>query len=179
MNSFPEPLVARVTGLNRTVLAKARRGTLTKDQEWLLVGSVVHYTPGGLKKMLAAVGIDVAALVWPEPSGTDLETERALDPAASPIDPAELREGQDEAAVVTAACETAAAIELVEIFVSSVPRNPRILYGIPAGGTAAVVVRVKDNTNFRPAMKLKAHPPAAGATVWHMVGHCPRWPGRY
>lgn len=46
-----------------------------------------------------------------------------------------------------------------------------------------VTVRVKDNSNFRPKMKLKALPPqpdaVGSASFYQLEGRCPRYPGRY
>lgn len=183
MTAYPEPLVARVTGVNRSDLADTRRKSLTKDVDWRLVNAVVTYTPDGLKKLLSAAGIDLAALVWPEPGATENAGARALDPAAAVPDPAQRSVSSspvlEPAAVVSAACETANGGALVELTVTAVLRNPTILRAVVGEDPKPLTVRVRDNRNFLPGMKLKARSAGPGSDLYHMVGHCPRWRGRY
>ncbi len=182
MNAYPEPLVARVTGVNRSDLADTRRRALTKDVDWRLVNAVVTYSPAGLEKLLSAAGIDLAALTWPEPSGAQNGGAHALNPTAAAPDPAQSSiapPATEPLAVVTAACENVSAGALLELTVTEVLRNPTIVRATAPGDVKQLTVRVRDNRNFLPGMKLKARATGSRDEIFHMVGHCPRWRGRY
>lgn len=74
-----------------------------------------------------------------------------------------------------------ATAEPIELLVTKIYPNPRLLQARTADGQV-VVVSVPRNRNFRPLMKLKAWPPAAdtpGAQLYTLEGRCPRLPGRY
>lgn len=57
--------------------------------------------------------------------------------------------------------------------ITKIPLNPKLVMC----GTERI--RVRENKNFLPGMKLTARPPATGEQVWVMVGRCPRWRGKY
>jgi hypothetical protein len=77
--------------------------------------------------------------------------------------------------------EPTGAAEPIELQVTKIYPNPRLLQARTADGKL-VVVSVPRNKNFRPLMKLKAWPPAAdgtGVKLYRLEGRCPRLPGRY
>lgn len=63
--TYSEPLVARVTGINKKVIAQRRRHTCLKKVDWMLLGGVVHFTDNGLKKICRELSLDAAAFEWP------------------------------------------------------------------------------------------------------------------
>lgn len=69
--------------------------------------------------------------------------------------------------------------ELVELRVTKLPINPRILFAVPSAGGAEVRVRVKSNANFVKGMLLRARAPADESEVFCHVGNCPRRRGHY
>lgn len=179
MNLYPEPLVARVTGVNRHVLAAARRMHLQKGDDWTLENSVTCYLPSGLKKLLAALGLSDAALAWPDaPTATDDRSatppDVTPDPEKNPVPPA-------PSAVATRVDAVGAgdsARPLVDLKVTAISRNPSIVHAA-ATGRPAVLVRVRTNMNFVVGMPIRARAPAPGGTLYFFEGQCPRWKGRY
>ncbi len=175
MNAFPEPMVARVTGVHRETLAQARRLSLAKGNDWTLENSVVCYTPAGLKKLISAVGLGGETFVW-ETAPTGTGDPVATPPRASP-DSKKIPAAGTVAAGVAAAGVAVAAREVVALKITSVSRNPSIVHA--TDGKTAVLVRVRTNENFTAGMPIKARAPAAGSTLYHFEGNCPRWKGRY
>lgn len=242
MRTYPEPLVARVTGLKKRRLVAVRRASLVRGDDWQIERNVVHYTPAGLEKLLAALGLASATLVWPEASatpslaeasasvdddvdGASLDDDEEADdegeddesgpetapaaeaqieaiagtPEASPqptpspesppkIDlsaatpgPAMPSEAPASSATITAALDELieGAARPVELRVLRISHNPTMLFA-HKGDRKELRVRVASNANFLPGMTLNALPPAKGGPdIWHMVGRCPRWRGRY
>ncbi len=81
MTTYPETLVARVTGIDKRTVAKARKAhALAKPADWLTENSCVVYTGDGLKKICAVLGVDAAALRGPE---TGAEPAPQADAAAA------------------------------------------------------------------------------------------------
>jgi len=203
--TFAETLVARVTGLPKKRLAQARRAgpDIVKGRDWDLENSCVVYSADGLKKICEACGVDAAALHWPAPSPADVEPAdgdlEETDPSASTGQPPAIHaehsvpavgeaSGSEEGAEAPAlenhlaAATVAAGVEqlqteapLFEITVTRLAPNPRVVFGRIEGRT--VTVGVRDNKNFIPGMKLKAH--RADGDLYRMFGNCPRWPGRW
>lgn len=190
MTSFPEPLVARVVGIQKARIASIRRSKLSRDADWQLEKSVVAYTSGGLDRLLAELGLSGRVYTWPEQSGGEC-------PAGADAPQIEASAGQGEAleteippekiAVITAAAlaagvervlEIRAANELVHLTVTRISRNPSIVYAVGDAG-AEVSVRVASNVNFLAGMGLTARPPSAGSTLYYLEGRCPRWRGRW
>jgi hypothetical protein len=70
----------------------------------------------------------------------------------------------------------------VELIVKKVFPN-RLLVEATTPSGEPVLVRVRDNRNFRPKMKLKARQPnpegTGTAAYYQLEGRCPRYPGRY
>lgn len=178
MNSFPEPMVARVTGCSRETLVGVRRTFMEKDTHWTLENSVVCYTPAGLKKLLEATGLGNEAFAWEAaPTGKG-------DPSATPLrsasDVKKISPGGPVRAVaagVAAAGAAVAARPLVALRVTAISRNPAIVHA--TDGQATHLVRVRTNENFTVGMPIKARAPAAGSTLYYYEGNCPRWKGRY
>lgn len=190
---LPEPLVARVIGMKKRRLVATRKQRLAKGDDWALVRNVVSYTPTGLEKLLAALGLSGAAFAWPAPgewSDADQEPEAAggaIDGAGEALAespkivlalPAPGSTARDQAAALGAQVAKLEAGKVEELAVVRIFGNPALLEAARADGTK-VRVRVASNANFIRGMKLKARTPAAGAPVWDLVGHCPRWRGRY
>lgn len=68
---------------------------------------------------------------------------------------------------------------LEELAVVRLYPNRNLLQAKNAAGEL-VNVRVAENKNFRPGMKLKAQPPKPdGLAMYRLEGRCPRYPGRY
>lgn len=70
----------------------------------------------------------------------------------------------------------AAGQEAQELIVKRVYPNPRLLLAIDPAG-ADVRVRVRNNQNFVPKMKISAVP--IGDGLYQMQGRCPRYKGRF
>lgn len=177
---FAEPLVARVTGIRRPALKKARLANLQKGTDWWLADSVVTYGAEGLKKLLVSLGLNAGDLTWPEgvvgPEGGGTP-ERAAFAPPDPTAEASVEPGPAEiVAQATAAVPTRALRELV---VRKVAWNPTIVLASPGDAQEEVRVRVRDNKNFRPGMVLRAREPEDAGGLWFMEGNCPRFPGRY
>jgi hypothetical protein len=71
--------------------------------------------------------------------------------------------------------------ELVELQVARIYPNPRLLQARTAAGQL-VNVAVPKNQNFRPPMRIKAHPPdqpPPAVQIYRLEGRCPRFPGRW
>lgn len=98
MNAYPETLVARVVGVKKKRLAAMRGEKLERGPDWQFedprVGVV--YSPDGLKKLCGLLGLDAAALAWPQD-------------AAAPAQPSEPAPAETEA---SAATERPAAAEI-------------------------------------------------------------------
>lgn len=190
---LPEPLVARVIGVKKRRLVATRKQRLAKGDDWALVRNIVSYTPAGLEKLLAALGLSGAAFAWPAPgewSDADHEPEaggEALDGAGEALAespkialalPAPGHTARDQAAALGAQVVKIEAGKVEQLTVVRIFGNPSLLEAARDDGTR-VRVRVAKNENFIRGMKLKARLPAAGSPVWDLVGHCPRWRGRY
>jgi len=68
--------------------------------------------------------------------------------------------------------------EAVDGLVTRMFANPHLI-GAELPGNRQILVRVHDNKNFRPGMKVKARPAKDSGAPWVHEGRCPRWPGRY
>ncbi len=176
MSAFPEPMVARVTGVHRETLAVARRTSLAKGADWTLENSVVCYTPPGLKKLLSALGLGGETFVW-ESAATGTGDRSATPPDSRP-DVKKNLAGGAVGAGVAAAGEAVEARAMVELTVTTISRNPSILHAQDEA-KRSVLVRVRTNVNFTAGMPIKARAPAPGSTLYHFEGNCPRWKGRY
>lgn len=195
---YSEPLVARVTGLSKSLIVGKRKASLVKGADWDVDRNTVCYTEAGLKKLLGALGLSGAVLAWPA-EGEGQEGGAAEEPAGGASDcageaveqPTEVELTDEKLAVLAAGAIEPAAdsvakavaeiqdADLVELTVKKISHNPTILHAAGADGVV-VAVRVVSNANFLPGMKLKARPPVKGSMpVYSMVGHCPRWRGRF
>jgi len=179
---YPEPMVARVTGVARVAIKRARAASLEKGPDWSLVDSVVTYGPDGLKKLLSALGLRADDLAWPVPPGPPRGGFEAGPLAAATREGSgDAVHGASPATVVAEAVAEAAAVEtaraLVELVVLKNVFNPGLL--IARHGATEVRVRVRSNVNFRPGMVLRARAPIQAGGLWHMEGNCPRRPGHY
>lgn len=179
LTTFPEPMVARVAGVKKAVLAALRREHLVKDTDWQLAGAVVHYTQSGLERVLRHAGIDAKAFSWPmdlKPGVPSTDSDSGDAPeATAPKPDAAAQAVSDE---IERVADAVAARALAQLFVRSVPKNPKILFCSLASGEV-VPVRVRENKNFRAGMFLKAREPGPGSTAYNHEGNCPRFPGRY
>lgn len=150
---FHEGQVAEKLGLPRDTVAYVRSAILKKEEgHWELRGRDVVLSWAGLSALLAHVFV-----------------ERDPDPTLDFTD-----------------CEVTAEKKdgLVELTVKRLFPNRNLLQAtLPgAGGEPEhdVTVRVRDNVNFRPRMKLKARPDTTGRSAFYQLeGRCPRYPGRY
>lgn len=184
MTAYPEPLVARVTGIGRPRLKKARLANLTKGPDWWLAESTVTYGTDGLKKLLLALGLNAADLAWPEPPTPpdvppepDRPASAALDPTAESAEADSATVAVAEVVVEKIVAEAAPALR--ELVVRKIAWNPSIVMAWDAATEREVRVRVRSNVNFRPGMVLRARAPEQADGLWFMEGNCPRWPGRY
>lgn len=176
---LPEPLVARVIGIKKHRLVTTRKQHLAKTTDWLPERNVVCYTPSGLKKLLGVLGLSEAAFTWPaagECSGTWADDEAAPE-APGGAGGAVLSVLLALPAPGTTARDYAAS-RIEELTVRRIFGNPSLLEATRANGEA-VRVRVQSNAKFITGMKLKARAPSDGPQLWYLVGHCPRWKGRY
>lgn len=184
MTSYPEPMVARVTGVSRETLAKTRKADLLKGEDWTLADSVVCYTPPGLKKLLSSLGLGDTAFAWESPATAT--SDRSATPPSATSDPKKISSvpvavsaAGAVAARVEAAAADVAARPIVELTVTKISRNPSIVHATEGEGRADVLVRVRTNANFTPGMRLPARAPAPGSLLYHFEGNCPRWKGRF
>jgi hypothetical protein len=185
--TYPETLVARVLGLPKKSVAAARhRAGLERPGDWVLENSCVAFTPAGVSRICAALGlagVSVGRIMAARAQGgaPDADEGQESGPeetegSAGTESGAEGRTGKISEAVrdeVAAAQATAAAPVTIEV--DRLSPNTRILHGKLAGAPVTVVVR--DNRNFRRGMVLKADP--VNERVFRMLGRCPRWPGRW
>lgn len=184
MISYPEPLVARVTNVNRATLASTRRAKLEKGTDWTLENSVTCYTATGLKKLLGALGLADAPLVWPDPATATRDPSATPPSAASEPEAAPAKNSSIALAPVAVAARVAeagavsAARPVAELIVAEISRNPTVLRARLEDGRL-VLVRVRSNANFTPGMRLKARAPGPGGTLYSFEGQCPRWKGRF
>jgi hypothetical protein len=170
---YPEPMVARVVGLRRGQLKALRDGSLVKGDDWGLINSVVTYSATGVKKLLSAAGLENGDFRWPDPPGVpgmgSAETGGTVE-AGDPV---------GEALEVAAEVVVTAGPRVVGLRVRKLCRNPTILYAEEAEGGPELTVRVRTNGNFLPGMLVQAQEPTTPGGIWHMIGACPRWKGRY
>ena len=150
---FYEAKVTELLGLPRDTVAYVRASILKKESG--------HWQLRGRDVVLTQAGLDALLAHLFETA----EPDPTLDFSSCEVDP-EKKEGPD----------------LVELTVKrTFPNRLLVLATLPDGGD--VTVRVKDNSNFRPKMKLKARPPAEDATgsaaFYQLEGRCPRYPGKY
>jgi hypothetical protein len=193
--TYGEPMVARVIGVQKARLVGVRKAKLTRGADWDLDKAVVVYTECGLQKILVELGLADKAFAWPaaESEGQHGSTPdeagiEATDGSAlaveSPISP-------EKIVVIAAAAAQAVGVEcvrvvsieearpLVDLVVTSISRNPTIVYAQLLDGSDQVEVKVATNVNFIPGQALQARAPAAGASLYYFEGRCPRWKGRY
>lgn len=174
---YPEPMVARVVGLRRGQLKALRDGSLVKGEDWGLINSVVTYSATGVKKLLSAAGLENGDFRWPDPPGVpgmgSAETGGTVE-AGDPVGDA-----PEVAVVVPAETVVTAGPRVVGLRVRKLCRNPTILYAEEAEGGPELTVRVRTNENFLPGMLVQAQEPTTPGGIWHMIGACPRWKGRY
>ena len=180
---YPEPMVARVTGIKRPALKRARMSALEKGPDWWLAESVVTYGEDGLKKLLVALGLDAADLAWEEPLAVSSplpESESAASADADPTQAAPCGPVEPlEPVVEKIAAAVPVARALLDLTVRKVAWNPTIVMAWHEAEAREVRVRVRNNVNFRPGMVLRARAPEQADGLWCMEGNCPRWPGRY
>jgi hypothetical protein len=176
MNTYPETLVARVTGIRKRTLAHTRRTRLYPETDWVLLNSVVHYTPAGLTTLLTHHQLDANTLTWPAaPLPEDLaentpETTNPMPTTEPPLTPAEK---------IAADARAVEARPIYTLRVAELSRNPTLIYATRADTSERVTVRVRTNQNFLPGMPIHARHPANPTDPWRMEGNCPRWRGRY
>jgi hypothetical protein len=175
--TYPETLVARVLGLPKKSVAAARhRAGLERPGDWVLENSCVAFTPAGVSRICAALGlagVSVGRIMAARAQGGAPDADEGQE---SGPEETEGSAGTESGAVrdeVAAAQATAAAPVTIEV--DRLSPNTRILHGKLAGAPVTVVVR--DNRNFRRGMMLKADP--VNERVFRMLGRCPRWPGRW
>jgi hypothetical protein len=70
---------------------------------------------------------------------------------------------------------------LLELVVSRVFPNPRLIQATNPTTGELVLVQVAKNINFRPHMLVKVHPPEPrpAPQLYRLEGRCPRFPGRW
>lgn len=157
-----ESVVAKNLGLARDVLAAYRKNSLEKNQDWRVHRKQVEISDDGIKKIMDSL------LMAPDP--VTLSTALGTSPPAAeptrPTEPAPAANGPPP--------------ELVELMVQKIYPNPRLLLARTADDQL-VTVAVPRNKNFRPLMRIKAHPPGAppAAQIYRLEGRCPRYPGRW
>lgn len=152
-----ESELAELLGVAQDVLKAQRKALLlTRGADWDLVKNAVTYTEAAAKKILAALQ-----------AGSPPAEPAAVDPATigEPAEPPALPEK--------------AAPAIVDALCAKLPRNRRIIIArLGAGREAPLVrVRVKDSSNFRVGMELKARHLAAD--LYELEGKAPRFPGKF
>lgn len=201
MRTYSEPLVARVTGIPKRVIATHRRRLCAKRVDWQVVGAVVHYTEAGLKKICGALGLDAAALTWPaeaptsEPPAGVAETAPGAEkstpgPVPSPggllgkiasavglgRPAAEAPAGAARVVGAAVAQAEREAPQPIAVTVTAISPNPTIVIGRAAGIDGLVSVKVRSNRNFIPGLVVRATP-INGHRYFAQVGRPPRWRG--
>ena len=192
MDSYPEPMVARATGVAKRVLAATRQARLTKGADWTLSSkAVVEYTPEGLEKICAALRLD-AALVRGAPADAVPQAQFACRPPVV----AERAVGLDACGIEATACGggaveamVAEVAEVVAVAVEKLPEppaaewlevtrtviNPQIVMARVEGEGPEVAVRVRSYLTWLPGCWMQAR--RAGAALFIHEGRAPRWRG--
>lgn len=136
---------------------------------WELVGGLVRLTNDGRARLLSALSV---------PAAPDSATNTPQAPAA-PIE-AEKNRADYEAFWQGAVPPTPAGALAIgaerELTCVKTVRNRRMIEARTEDGAVAWV-RVKDNHNFRPGMKLPAR--FLGNGQWELARRCPRHPGKW
>ncbi|QYY35298.1 hypothetical protein [Ruficoccus sp. ZRK36] len=167
MSTVKEVVLAERLGLPRSQLKALRDNeTLKSPAHWHLEHSHIVYTTAGVEALQEALKIGE-----PSPAPT---AEDPAEATASHNEPVKEARRQWLSTHVLMAEET-----LTELIVTKVyPRNPRCLQARLDGDPHPHTVRVRDNRNFVPGMKLMAvKGPTSG--VWNHRGRCPRRKGHW
>lgn len=181
--TYPEFLVARVIGPKKSVLVEVRRTILKKSTDWVLINSVVHYTPAGIAGVCRAMELEHDLIIEElKKNLAPSEPATAVPPAESTPPPAPDSGGDekklpDPSPIATTPPAPAAAprgpAAEVDIVVTGRSPNPLIVFG--RLDCVPVKVRVRDNANFIPGLVLRAKHSSDGPFL--MVGNPPRWKG--
>lgn len=196
MTSYPEPMVARATGVAKRELAATRQARLTKGSDWVLSSkAVVEYTPAGLEKICAALRLD-AALVRGGPAETVPQAQFACRPPVV----AERAAGLDACGIEASSCPGGAVgvelpqaamvvAEMVSKVVEKLPGppplewlevtrtviNPQLVMARVGGAGPEVAVRVRSHLTWLPGCWMQAR--RAGVALFIHEGRAPRWRG--
>lgn len=161
---YLEKKLAEKIGVPREQLAELRKQVLPKKQTWT-EGRETILTQGGLARLLEVLRATSNAGV-PETDFSDCL-----------LNPPEKKEpGSEEQATETVPATNGA---IVELSVLARYKNKRLLKAIEPESGAVVDVRVPNNENFVPKMRLRARPVPGRADVYQLEGRCPRSRGRY
>lgn len=192
MTSYPEPMVARATGVAKRVLAATRQARLTKGVDWALSSkAVVEYTPEGLEKICAALRLD-AALVRAMPAEAAPQAQFACRPPVVPeraaggdacgIEASAGGGGAVEAEIPRAAVVVAEVVQKLPeppapewLEVTRTVINPQIVMARVRGAGPEVAVRVRSFLTWLPGCWMQAR--RAGAALFIHEGRAPRWRG--
>lgn len=194
---FTEPLVARVTGVKKSVLAHARRSRLTgadspETGDWHLDKQVVTYSRPGLLKLLTGLGIEFAALDWSggviEPSAPKKSAGQATagggEAAARP-----LQQDDDNPPTTTGLKPDVAAVppksptlpapseKIADLTVLRVTGPHRLTARTPAGERVALSVQTSEN--FIRGMVAPGCRRSGDNSLWTFTGRLPRRKGKW
>lgn len=178
LTNYPEFLVARAIGPKKAVLVEIRRTVLKKSVDWVLVNSVVHYTPIGMVALCRAMELEHDLILEelkknsPSPSPSDASPASTDIPRQQDL-LAPNGENEKPGAGVPPPAPVAPRPE-IDVVVTGRSPNPQIVYGRLDDHTP-VKVRVRDNTHFTPGLILRAKEGTSG--IYLMVGPPPRWRG--
>ena len=176
-DAFPhaERAVTAKLGITPKDLRGIRTASLTRGDDWEVVGNSVHYSSAGLGRLatLLKVPVDGAATAQPEPE--KISTEPGAGPAAEPPLLEEADPAPTPAASGGPAGRAAGAIE--DLVCLKCYRPNRQIVEARTGAGEEVLVRVRDNTNLRPGMTMKCR--FAGTRIWELAQRLPRRRGKW
>lgn len=168
---YSEKKFADKLGITRVEMRIIRKTVLTKKRDWTIAGRDI---------VLSQAAISMVLEYLRNTSNAELPADftDCLSGLLPPLPPASRRRGQDPGTNDAGEKQTPppAAQAAQELIVKRVYPNPRLLLALAPDG-ADVRVRVRNNQNFTPKMKLLAVP--IGDGLYQMQGRCPRYKGRY
>lgn len=192
---FTEPLVARVTGVKKSVLAHARRTRLVQGEvatasavegrDWFLdERQQVVYSRGGLAKLLTSLGIEFAGLDWTAPERIKnkapvlppVATETPTMPTNPRIDPPAVAPAPPPPPVKALFSEKIA-VPLADLTVLRVTGLHRLTARAPDGASVALSVQRSDN--FIRGMVVPGCRRSGESGLWTFTGRLPRRRGKW
>jgi hypothetical protein len=199
---FTEPLVARVSGVKKSVLAHARRtrlvqgevatATAVEGRDWFLdERQQVIYSRAGLAKLLTGLGIDFASLDWTSAASAKspvkatserIENKAPIPTGGATETPTMPTNPRIEASVGAPAPEKSAALsdsleKFADLTVLRVTGPHRLTARGPGG--VNVALSVQRSENFIRGMVVPGCRRSGESGLWTFTGRLPRRRGKW